>query len=88
MNNSVEIKSMKTESSDGLDSLIGYVASVIGSLLLASNMGYGFYGFVLFFIANTAWIAYALRVKSKHMLKQNIVFMATTLFGIYQFWPF
>jgi len=68
--------------SDGIDSKIGYLTAITGSVLLAMNAGLALYGFIAFLFSNVAWIHYSIRIKSADLLKQNLGFVITTILGI------
>lgn len=62
----------------------GSIAGILGALLLAANIQYSGYGWLLFLVSNIAWIVYALQSKIKSMLIMQLVFTSTSLIGIFR----
>jgi nicotinamide riboside transporter PnuC len=65
----------------------GAIFGSAGALLIALNTKYTGWGFVLFFIANIAWIAFGYAIGAHGLILNQIFFTATSLIGIRQ-WLF
>ncbi|HEY0843415.1 hypothetical protein [Methylotenera sp.] len=65
----------------------GSVTASVGSLLLALNIRYSNWGWVLFLISNIFWIVYSLAENQSPICLQNSIFIGTSLLGIYR-WIF
>lgn len=63
---------------------VGCVLGVIGATLLAANMRWSPYGWVLFLASNVFWIGYAVIGDAHGLLVQQCVFTATSLLGVYR----
>jgi len=61
---------------------IGFLLSMIGSLLIAYKIQEGWY---LYMIANIAFIIFSFRKKMNFLMMLNIWFMATNLIAIYNY---
>lgn len=59
----------------------GFLFSVGGSLALA--LGKPRVGWPVFFVANVAWVGFALEKQAYWLLLQNVVFIGTTGLGLY-----
>jgi len=61
--------------------------TVMGAILLAANVSYSGYGFVLFFISSMFLSTFAVIQKLRYLLIMQVVFMVINLVGIYR-WLF
>jgi nicotinamide riboside transporter PnuC len=69
-------------------SLVEWIAAsfgVAGALLLATNF-HPAWGFVMYAVSNVGWIAFSLRRRLRALLAQQVVFMLTTLIGLWNWW--
>jgi hypothetical protein len=67
--------------------LAGAITGVMGAILLAANVSYSGYGFVLFFISSMFLSTFAVIKKLRYLLIMQVVFMVINLVGIYR-WLF
>ncbi|MBT3348092.1 MAG: hypothetical protein HOE55_00915 [Thiotrichales bacterium] len=67
--------------------LAGAITGVMGAILLAANVSYSGYGFVLFFISSMFLSTFAVIQKLRYLLIMQVVFMVINLVGIYR-WLF
>jgi hypothetical protein len=60
--------------------------AILGSILLASNCGLAFYGYVCFFISSVASVYLLRKTKDapKSLLMLNIFFVAVNAFGLFR----
>lgn len=64
---------------------VGFVFGAIGAALLALNRpALSRWGFVFFLGSNVAWILYALAKDEQWLLLQTVVFSATSVVGVWQ----
>jgi multisubunit Na+/H+ antiporter MnhB subunit len=63
--------------------IIAFMCGVAGTLLLALKGKYAGWGFVAFLASNVGWILFAIANRHAWLLGQHLVFMATSLIGIY-----
>lgn len=67
---------------------LGADISIAGALLLALSIPASRWGWVLFLCANGFWLAFALRLRYAGLIRQTLVFCATSVLGIMNsFWP-
>jgi nicotinamide riboside transporter PnuC len=59
------------------------LTGILGALLLAFNNEFSRYGWPLFLVSNLGWIVFSIRGKFQKLLIQQLAFLATTLFGIW-----
>jgi hypothetical protein len=64
---------------------LGSITSIIGALIIASNLGINFVGFFLFFISNLFWIKFSFEEKNKHIFIMNLVFAVINIIGMYNY---
>lgn len=64
---------------------IATVLSIIGSICVASHIGYEQLGFILYLIGSIFWVAYGIAVKNKQIMIMNIVFLFINILGIIRF---
>ncbi len=62
----------------------GSLLGLLGALLLATHTRLSRFGWVAFFIANVAMIAFAIGISRYGLLLQQVGFMATSLLGLYR----
>ena len=62
----------------------GSITGVTGAALLAVNMPWSGYGWLLFLASNTAWILYAFMERVSSMLLMQLVFTSTSLIGVFR----
>ncbi|MGE0329731.1 MAG: nicotinamide mononucleotide transporter [Ramlibacter sp.] len=62
---------------------IGAFFGVLGTALLAVRCRYSGWGFVAYLVSNAAWIVFALQQKHDGMLVQQIVFVVSSLVGVW-----
>ena len=62
----------------------GSIAGVTGAALLAVNMPWSGYGWLLFLASNTAWILYAFMERVSSMFLMQLVFTGTSLIGVFR----
>lgn len=60
----------------------GCLAGLLGAFLLATHSRYSRYGWIAFFVANLAMIAFALMIERYGLLLQQVGFVATSLLGL------
>lgn len=65
---------------------VAVVGAVAGSLLVASNSGHAFLGYVCFFASSIASVYLLMKTKDapKSLLMLNFFFVAVNLFGIFR----
>jgi len=63
---------------------VGANLGMAGAVLLCVRCKYSAYGWVLFLVSNMAWIGFALINNIHGLSTQHIVFMGTSLIGIYR----
>ena len=63
---------------------LGSVSGIGGALLLALNTGWSPYGWLSFLLSNLCWICYAHKQRIQSMLVMQLVFMLTSVLGIYR----
>jgi hypothetical protein len=61
---------------------MGFTFSIVGSFMVASKIESGW---ILYFVANTAFIMFSLRKKLWFILLLNMWFMVTNVIGIYNY---
>lgn len=68
--------------------IVAMIANISGSLLVASNTGNTWYGYLLYFvgIVPSTWLMYVSDV-NKTLLLTNFYFFAVTIFGVIRYWP-
>lgn len=62
----------------------GSALGIAGALSLAMNVSWSAYGWLCFLLSNIAWIAFAYRTRVLGLLIMQMVFMGTSLMGIYR----
>lgn len=62
----------------------GSILGLLGALLLASHTRVSRYGWVAFFLANVAMIAFAYGLDRRGLLLQQVGFMGTSLLGLFR----
>ena len=62
----------------------GFAFGAPGAFFLALNVSWSGWGWPAFLGSNLAWIWYAWRHRMWHQLLQQMVFLATTLIGIWR----
>ncbi len=62
----------------------GAISAVIGSLLLALNNEYSRWGWICYLISNLALISFSMSMGLWGILFMQIVFLVTTVIGIYK----
>jgi hypothetical protein len=72
-----------------MDNAVGWYASISGmiaALMIASDLGRRItgFGFVLFVTSSIAWISAGLLADESSILWQNLVLLATNVFGVYR----
>lgn len=60
----------------------GATAGVTGTLLLATNKGFGAEAFWCYAVANVLWLAYSYAEKQKGMLAMNGIYSVISIIGI------
>jgi len=63
----------------------GTIFGVVGALLVASNLGFIFYGFLLYWISSLLYIIYSAQTKQKNLLVLNIIFLIINTIGIIRY---
>jgi hypothetical protein len=63
---------------------IGTATGILGGLLLASNISYSHYGFLIFLTSASAWIIQGYRNKDNALIILNTFFIAIDCLGIYR----
>jgi hypothetical protein len=67
--------------------MIGSIAGILGSLLVALGGQLAFWGWLCFAVSNVAWVSFASVNGYKKLLLQSLCFMATTAIGIHTSFP-
>lgn len=62
----------------------GSILGVSGALLLALNLRFSGWGWVMFLVSNICWIAFALERELSGLLFMQSVFMSTSLIGCWK----
>ena len=62
----------------------GCVTGVLGAALLALNTKNSGWGFVLFLISNSFWIAFGMQTNAPGLITTQVIFSLTSVFGIYR----
>ena len=62
----------------------GTFLGLLGAFLLATNTRFSRYGWIAFFGANIAMIAFAFRIHADGLRLQQLGFMATSVLGLYR----
>lgn len=55
---------------------------ILAALLLALNIKYSPFAYILFFISSFLWVEYGLMIKNKSIVVMNFVFSIINLIGI------
>ncbi len=63
---------------------LGFAFGAPGALLLALNVAWSGWGWWAFLASNIAWITFALLTGEASLLLQQLVFMGTTLVGLWR----
>lgn len=63
---------------------IGSLSGLLGALLLATHTRVSQYGWIAFFVANVALIAFSVGIDRYGLLVQQLGFMGTSLLGLYR----
>ncbi len=63
---------------------IASLTGILGAFLLATHSRASRWGWVAFFIANVAGIIFSLCIQRYGILLQQVVFMGTSLLGLYK----
>lgn len=63
---------------------LGAATGVLGALMLAINVSWSGYGWLLFLASNVSWIVYAVLRRVRSMLLMQLVFTSTSLTGVYR----
>lgn len=63
---------------------VGSIAGACGATMLAMNNSVSAYGWLMFLGSNICFILFCARKQLYSMLAMNIVFLATSLLGIYR----
>lgn len=63
---------------------VGCITSLVGALLLAIHTSISRWGWVVFFAANLAMLAFAFGIERHGLFLQQIGFTGTSLLGIYR----
>jgi hypothetical protein len=62
----------------------GSVLGLLGAFLLATHTQFSEYGWIAFFLANLAMIAFAFGIRRYGLLVQQIGFVATSVLALYR----
>lgn len=63
---------------------VGAAAGGLGALMLAINVSWSAYGWLLFLASNVSWIVYAIQRRVRSVLLMQLVFTSTSLTGVYR----
>lgn len=63
---------------------IGAVTALIGTYVLAFNVSWSRWGWVVYFLSNLAWISYGVMVETWSIVFMQLGFMGGVLLAIYK----
>lgn len=62
----------------------GCTMGVLGALILALNVPWSGYGWILFLVSNLSWMRYAVLTKTTSIFVMQIAFTSTTAIGLFR----
>lgn len=64
---------------------IATLTSIIGSILIATNIGLNKIGFIFFLIGTIFWMVYGIKSKNKQIIIMNSVYFIINIVGLFRY---
>lgn len=64
---------------------IATLTSIIGSILIATNINLNKIGFIFFLIGTIFWVVYGIKSKNKQIIIMNSVYFIINIVGLFRY---